>query len=202
MVVIPWKEIPAVPIHRGKFYILISRCGVALSPLGTSATIGHIVPAPDDRRWVWSSRWNENWQRKPKYSEKTRRSAILSTTNPTWHQWDRTRADAVGSLIYYGTTAHRGNLISLATCRSAWRPKFRHRFCPTWCGATGLGSWAVRVYGNVYSRRPRNIWSKKPLLQHDALGESSCETGSEMAVPIHCPRRKLTVGTKRWTASY
>jgi hypothetical protein len=33
---------------------------------------------------VWSSWWNENWQGKPKYSEKTCASATLSTTNPTW----------------------------------------------------------------------------------------------------------------------
>jgi hypothetical protein len=58
---------------------------VRLSPLGTSATNWPVVPAPDDRWWVWSSRWNENWQGKPKYSEKTYPSAILSTTNPTWH---------------------------------------------------------------------------------------------------------------------
>jgi hypothetical protein len=45
--------------------------GVGLSPLGTSATNWPIVPAPDDR-WWWkrSSRWNENWQGKSKYSEK------------------------------------------------------------------------------------------------------------------------------------
>jgi hypothetical protein len=29
----------------------------------------------------WSNWWNENWQGKPKYSEKTYRSATLSTTN-------------------------------------------------------------------------------------------------------------------------
>jgi hypothetical protein len=41
------------------------------SPLGTSATVWPIVLAPDDRRWWgWSSRWNENWQGKPKYPEK------------------------------------------------------------------------------------------------------------------------------------
>jgi hypothetical protein len=33
---------------------------------------------------MWSSQWNENWQGKPKYSEKTCLSATLSTTNPTW----------------------------------------------------------------------------------------------------------------------
>jgi hypothetical protein len=32
-----------------------------LSPLGTPATNWPIVPAPDDRWSVWSSRWNENW---------------------------------------------------------------------------------------------------------------------------------------------
>jgi hypothetical protein len=41
--------------------------------------------APDDRwGWLWSNCWNEDWQGKPKYSEKTCPSAILSTTNPTW----------------------------------------------------------------------------------------------------------------------
>jgi hypothetical protein len=57
---------------------------VRLTPLATSVTIWHIVPAPDDRWWVWSSRQNENWQRKPKYSQKTCPSATLCTTNPAW----------------------------------------------------------------------------------------------------------------------
>jgi hypothetical protein len=34
--------------------------------------------------WVWSIRWNETWQSKPKYSEKTCPSATCSTINPTW----------------------------------------------------------------------------------------------------------------------
>jgi hypothetical protein len=41
--------------------------------------------APDDRwGWLWSNWWNDDCQGKPKYSEKTCPSAILSTTNPTW----------------------------------------------------------------------------------------------------------------------
>jgi hypothetical protein len=62
------------------------RCwgGVWLSPLGTLATNWPIVPALNDRWWVWSSWWNKNWHGKLKYSEKTCPSAILSTTNPTW----------------------------------------------------------------------------------------------------------------------
>jgi hypothetical protein len=45
-----------------------------------------IVPAPDDRwGWLWRNWWNEDWQGKPKYSEKkTFPSATLSTTNPIW----------------------------------------------------------------------------------------------------------------------
>jgi hypothetical protein len=56
---------------------------VRLCPRGTSATDWPILSVPDDR-WVCSSQWDENCQWKPKYSEKTCRSATLSTTNPTW----------------------------------------------------------------------------------------------------------------------
>jgi hypothetical protein len=48
---------------------------------------GHFWPIvqPDDRwGWLWSNWWNGDWQGKPKYSEKTCPSAIVSTTNPTW----------------------------------------------------------------------------------------------------------------------
>jgi hypothetical protein len=61
---------------------LVSWGGVRLSSLGTSATNWPIVPASDDRWWVWSSRWNENWQGKLKYSDETCPNATLSTTNP------------------------------------------------------------------------------------------------------------------------
>jgi hypothetical protein len=38
--------------------------------------------SPNDRwGWLWSNWWNEDWQGKPKYSEKTCPSATLSTTN-------------------------------------------------------------------------------------------------------------------------
>jgi hypothetical protein len=40
----------------------VSWGGVRPSSLGTSPTNWAIVPAPDDRWWMWSSRWNENWQ--------------------------------------------------------------------------------------------------------------------------------------------
>jgi hypothetical protein len=63
--------------------------------------VGHywpIVPAPDDRWWwMWSSRWNENWQGKPKYSEKTCPSSTISTRNPHDMAWARSWAAWVGS---------------------------------------------------------------------------------------------------------
>jgi hypothetical protein len=65
------------------FFFLVSWGGARLSLLFTAATKWHIVPAVDDRWWVWSSRWNENWQGKPEYSEKTCPSATSSTTIPT-----------------------------------------------------------------------------------------------------------------------
>jgi hypothetical protein len=57
---------------------------VGLSSLGTAATSG-LFYKPDDRwGWLWSNWWHEEWQGKPKYSEKTCPRATLSTTNPTW----------------------------------------------------------------------------------------------------------------------
>jgi hypothetical protein len=56
-----------------------------LRALGIAATVWPIVVPPDDRWWwFWSNRCNENWQGKPKYSEKTCPSASMSTTNRTW----------------------------------------------------------------------------------------------------------------------
>jgi hypothetical protein len=87
-----------------------SRGGVRLSPLGTSATNWPIVPAPDDRWWwVWSSRWNENWQGKPKYWERTCSSATLPTTNPTWPDLGRNPGNRGGkpatNCLSYGTAS-------------------------------------------------------------------------------------------------
>jgi hypothetical protein len=59
--------------------------GVRLSPLGTADTVWPIVPARDNRSWwLWINWWNENWQGKPKYSEKTYPSTALFTTNRNW----------------------------------------------------------------------------------------------------------------------
>jgi hypothetical protein len=78
---------------------------VILSPLGTSATSCPIVPAQYDRWWMWISQWSKNWQGKPKYSEKTCPSAILSTTNPTlpdlgWNPGCRSRKPTTNHLSY------------------------------------------------------------------------------------------------------
>jgi hypothetical protein len=58
----------------GKFRLVGG--GVQLGPLGTAATNWPIA--------AWRIWWNEDWQGKPKYSEKTRPSATLSITNHTW----------------------------------------------------------------------------------------------------------------------
>jgi hypothetical protein len=64
------------------FFFLVSCSGERLSSLGTSATNWPFVPIPYDRLLMWRSRLNENWQGKPKFSEKTCPSATLSTKIP------------------------------------------------------------------------------------------------------------------------
>jgi hypothetical protein len=65
--------------------IIIIISGVRLSPLSYCGYHWPIIPSPDDRWWwLWSNWWNEDWQGKPKYSEKTCLIATLSTTNLTW----------------------------------------------------------------------------------------------------------------------
>jgi hypothetical protein len=84
-VYVPTHSYGDIDVHvTCPFFFLVSWGGVRLSPLGTSATNCSTVPAPDDRWWVWSRRWNKNWQGKPKYSDKTFPTAALSTTKPTW----------------------------------------------------------------------------------------------------------------------
>jgi hypothetical protein len=85
-IICTWHQMSLGLTNQVSGHSFFFSCGrVRLSPLGTSATNWPIVPAPDDRWWwLWSSRWNENWQRKPKYSEKICRSDTSFTTNPTW----------------------------------------------------------------------------------------------------------------------
>jgi hypothetical protein len=71
-----------------------------------------IVPAPDDK-WWWSmrsSRWNETWQGKQKYSEKTCPNAALSTTNATWPDLGSNLGRRCGkqttNRLSYGTACH------------------------------------------------------------------------------------------------
>jgi hypothetical protein len=88
--------------------------GVRLSPFGISATNWPIIPAMDNRWWVWSSQWNENWQGKLKYSEKTCPSVTFSATNPTLPDLGLDLGHCIGkpvtNLLSCGTAAYRGVL--------------------------------------------------------------------------------------------
>jgi hypothetical protein len=52
---------------------------------GSTRHVGHLLAYCTCPGWLWGWRicWNE-WQGKPRYSEKTCPGATLSTTNPTW----------------------------------------------------------------------------------------------------------------------
>jgi hypothetical protein len=68
--------------YRGFFLICIVGGGVQT---GSTRHVGHLLAYCTCPGWLWGWRiwWNE-WQGKPKYSEKTYPGATLSTTNPTW----------------------------------------------------------------------------------------------------------------------
>jgi hypothetical protein len=70
---------------------------VRLCPLGTSAANWPIVPAPDDRRWMWSSLWNENRQGSWSTGREPVPAPLCQTQIPHDFTWDLTRAVAVGS---------------------------------------------------------------------------------------------------------
>jgi hypothetical protein len=77
-------DVGSVPMYEAVFFIILS--GVRLSEsLGTAATTGlfHQPQMMIGDGDCGEIRWNEDWQGKPKYSEKTCPGATLSTTNPT-----------------------------------------------------------------------------------------------------------------------
>jgi hypothetical protein len=66
------------------FFFLICIVGGGVQT-GSTRHIGHLLAYCTCPGWLWGWRiwWNE-WQGKPKYSEKTSPDATLSPTNPTW----------------------------------------------------------------------------------------------------------------------
>jgi hypothetical protein len=66
------------------FFFLICILGGGVQP-GSTRHVGHLLAYCTCPGWFWGWRiwWNE-WQGKPKYSEKTFPDATLSTTNSTW----------------------------------------------------------------------------------------------------------------------
>jgi hypothetical protein len=106
-----------------QFFFIIYWAGESLSPLGTSFTNWPILPAPDDRWWwMWSCRWNEDWQGKPKYSEKTCPSATLSITDPTRPDLrsnsGRRGGKPATNRLGYGTATLLSNFSFGAYCRT------------------------------------------------------------------------------------
>jgi hypothetical protein len=61
--------------------------------------------SPDDRWWwVWSSRWNENYQGRLKHSEKTCPSVTLFTTYTTWSDVGSNPGNRGGKLNFFTVT--------------------------------------------------------------------------------------------------
>jgi hypothetical protein len=73
--------------------------GGGWSPTGSTRHFGHQLAYCTCFGWLrgWRIWWNDDWQGKLKYSEKTCPSVTLSTTNPIWRDRARNRAAAVGT---------------------------------------------------------------------------------------------------------
>jgi hypothetical protein len=109
------------------------------------------VPAPDDRWWsVWSSRWNENWEGKPKYSEKTYPSATLSTTNPTWSDLGRRGGKPATNCLSYGTAFENAVTTNenYDLKRSIYSKSCKGRVCENGTLISDMGSSLFRI-GNI-----------------------------------------------------
>jgi hypothetical protein len=123
--------------------------------------VGHcrpIVPAPDDRWWLWSSRWNEDWQGKPKYSEKTCPSATLSNTNPTWPDLGsnpgRRGGKPATNRLSYGTALKSTTFWYIMQCSPL---KVNRRFGGTY--RLHLQDWRIsRARNQRESRRQAELW--------------------------------------------
>jgi hypothetical protein len=90
--VVAWGTIPASAwrdcekLQETIFFLNLRIVGGGVQT-GSTRHHGHLLSycACPGLLWRWRIiRWNEDWQGKPKYSEKTCPSATLSTTNPTW----------------------------------------------------------------------------------------------------------------------
>jgi hypothetical protein len=80
-----------------------------------------ILPALDNR-WLWSNWWNEDWQGKPKYTEKTCPSATLFTINPTGPDpgpnLARRGGKPASNTLSYGAAIVAGLMVRLCVCVS------------------------------------------------------------------------------------
>jgi hypothetical protein len=145
-------------VNSGKYTCGIFWNGVRLSSLDMSATTWSIVPIPGDI-WVWSRRWNENWQGKPKYSEITCPSTTLPIKHPTWPDLESTPGRNGGKWatngLSYGTASRMGIL----------PPYCLHTpmECPLWLScwvqiralSTISLNWSIRT--SLLSRLERNL---------------------------------------------
>jgi hypothetical protein len=72
--------------HTALFFFSLIRIVVGGVQTRSTRVVGRLLSYYACPGWLWRWRiwWNEDWQGKPMYSEKTCPSATLSTINPTW----------------------------------------------------------------------------------------------------------------------
>jgi hypothetical protein len=123
-----------------------------------------IVLAPDDRRWwLWRNWWNEDWQGKPKYSDKTCPSATLSTTNPTWLDPGLNPGRRGGKLELWRVPWTHRSFLTEDCLLKAWRV-FRDvlgELCNTFCVILTFST--KRIDRNCGYNRFKDVWKRRPV---------------------------------------
>jgi hypothetical protein len=118
------------------FFFLICIVGGVVQT-GSTRHIGRSLAYCTCPGWLWGWRiwWNE-WQGKPKYSQKTSPDAILSTTNPTWPDPGL-------------NPGRRGG--KPATNRFSYGAAMSAKLVPTFADREGVASSAQRIPTAVFS---------------------------------------------------
>jgi hypothetical protein len=104
---------------------------------------------------MWGSWWNENWQGKPKCSEKTRPSDTFSITNPKWPDWE-SYPDRPHQLNRFHSSSGYWEILQSGTRSAGWRLSA----VPVPPCSYSVKKWARSCVGSeaVTAALPSGIW--------------------------------------------
>jgi hypothetical protein len=135
--------------------------------------------------WLWKNWWNENWQGKPKHSERTRPQPLCPPQVPHHLSWARTRAAAVGSWRLTARAMPRPpplisevnlNSLGASSVRTSQRTQAYHKYVIILIRLTAFCRYSdgldcrdsIPGKGKMFfssPRRPDRLWPLQPPIQ-------------------------------------